>query len=145
MNDGVTMTMSYVDEHGQTVTTPPFTTADLKRATKAVKDLSPDQVRAAGRFPKEPTPMFDEKETGEDAAQTVAAAELRQLIERVERLEEEKAALLEDIRGVMSEAKGRGYDVKAMRTILKLRKKDANERQEEEALVELYMNALGMA
>lgn len=144
-SDGVTMTMSYVGEDGETVTTPPFTTADLERATKAVKTLSPDQVRAAGRFPKEPTPMFDAKETGEAEAQTVAAAELRQLIERVERLEEEKTARSEDIRGIFSEAKGRGYDVPAMRTILKLRKKDPNERQEQEALVELYMNALGMA
>lgn len=145
MNDGVTMTMSYVGDDGETVTTPPFTTADLKRATKAVKSLTPDQVRAAGRFPKEPTPMFDAKETGEDAAQTVASAELRQLIERIERLEEEKSALVQDIREIFCEAKGRGYDTKAMRTIIKLRKKDPNERQEEESLVELYMNALGMA
>jgi uncharacterized protein (UPF0335 family) len=76
---------------------------------------------------------------------TVAAAELRQLIERVERLEEEKTALQDDIKEVMAEAKGRGYDTKAIRTIIRLRKKDPNERQEEEALVELYMNALGMA
>ncbi len=75
---------------------------------------------------------------------TVAAAELRQLIERVERLEEEKTALQDDIKEVMAEAKGRGYDTKAIRTIIRLRKKDPNERQEEEALVELYMNALGM-
>ncbi len=76
---------------------------------------------------------------------TVAAAELRQLIERIERLEEEKAALQDDIKEVMAEAKGRGYDTKAIRTIIRLRKKDPNERQEEEALIELYMNALGMA
>lgn len=76
---------------------------------------------------------------------TVAAAELRQLIERIERLEEEKTALQDDIKEVMAEAKGRGYNTKAIRTIIRLRKKDPNERQEEEALVELYMNALGMA
>ncbi len=75
---------------------------------------------------------------------TVAAAELRQLIERIERLEEEKAILMEDIKEVMAEAKGRGYDTKAMRTIIRLRKKDQAERQEEEAILELYMNALGM-
>jgi uncharacterized protein (UPF0335 family) len=74
----------------------------------------------------------------------VAAAELRQLIERIERLEEEKAALQDDIKEVMAEAKGRGYDTKAIRAIIRLRKKDPNERQEEEALIELYMNALGM-
>ena len=76
---------------------------------------------------------------------TVAAAELRQLIERIERLEEEKASLQDDIKDVMAEAKGRGYDTKAIRAIIRLRKKDPNERQEEEAILELYKNALGMA
>lgn len=76
---------------------------------------------------------------------TVAAAELRQLIERVERLEEEKATIQNDIKEVMAEAKGRGYDTKALRAIIRLRKKDPNERQEEEAMLDLYKNALGMA
>lgn len=76
---------------------------------------------------------------------SVAAGELRQFIERVERLEEEKAALQEDISSVMAELKGRGYDVKAVRAILKLRKQDPDERQEAEAILELYLNALGMA
>lgn len=75
---------------------------------------------------------------------SVAAGELRQFIERVERLEEEKAALQDDIKDVMAELKGRGYDVKAVRAILKLRKQDPDERQEAEAILELYMNALGM-
>ncbi len=74
----------------------------------------------------------------------VAAGELRQFIERIERLEEEKAALQDDIKDVMAELKGRGYDVKAVRSILKLRKQDPDERQEAEAILELYMNALGM-
>lgn len=77
--------------------------------------------------------------------ETVAAAELRQFIERVERLEEEKSALQDDIKEVMAEAKGRGYDTKAIRQIIRMRKKDPNERQEEEAILETYMNALGMA
>ena len=76
---------------------------------------------------------------------TVAAAELRQLIERIERLEEEKSSLQDDIKDVMAEAKGRGYDTTAIRAIIRLRKKDPNERQEEEAILELYKNALGMA
>ncbi len=76
---------------------------------------------------------------------TVAAAELRQLVERVERLEEEKATIQNDIKEVMAEAKGRGYDTKALRAIIRLRKKDPNERQEEEAVLDLYKNALGMA
>ena len=74
----------------------------------------------------------------------VAAAELRQFIERIERLEEEKTTLQDDIKEVMAEAKGRGYDTKIIRTNVRLRKKDANERKEEEAILELYMNALGM-
>lgn len=75
----------------------------------------------------------------------VAAGELRQFIERIERLEEEKAALQDDIKDVMAEMKGRGYDIAAVRAILKLRKQDPDERQEAEAILELYMNALGMA
>ncbi|KDR87710.1 hypothetical protein L905_19125 [Agrobacterium sp. TS43] len=79
-----------------------------------------------------------------DTVETVASAELRQIIERVERLEEEKAAIQGDIKDVMSEAKGRGYDTKAIRTIIRLRKKDANERLEEETILQTYMAALGM-
>ncbi|HET7411574.1 MAG TPA: DUF2312 domain-containing protein [Pararhizobium sp.] len=79
-----------------------------------------------------------------EAPETVAAAELRQFIERIERLEEEKAALQDDIKEVMSEAKGRGYDTKAIRAIIRLRKKDPDERQEEEAILETYKNALGI-
>ena len=79
-----------------------------------------------------------------DSQGGVAAGELRQFIERVERLEEEKAALQDDIKDVMAELKGRGYDVKAVRAILRLRKQDPDERQEAEAILELYMNALGM-
>lgn len=90
------------------------------------------------------TEAFSRDETGETTVETVAAAELRQFIERVERLEEEKAAISEDIKDVMGEAKGRGYDTKAIRTIIRLRKKDANERIEEETILQTYMAALGM-
>ncbi len=90
------------------------------------------------------TEAFSREETGEATVETVAAAELRQFIERVERLEEEKAAISEDIKDVMGEAKGRGYDTKAIRTIIRLRKKDANERIEEETILQTYMAALGM-
>lgn len=78
------------------------------------------------------------------AVENVAAAELRQFIERIERLEEEKASISDDIKDVYGEAKGRGYDPKAMRTIVRLRKKDANERIEEETILQTYMAALGM-
>lgn len=70
--------------------------------------------------------------------------ELRLLIERVERLEEEKKGIADDIRDVMAEAKARGFDTKAIRTILKIRKKKKEDYQEEEAILETYMAALGM-
>lgn len=74
----------------------------------------------------------------------VAADELRLLIERAERLEEEKKALVDDIKDLMAEAKGRGYDAKAIRRIMSIRKKKREEYQEEEAILETYMQALGM-
>lgn len=81
-----------------------------------------------------------------DVAETgVAADELKQFIERIERLEEEKAGIAGDIKDVFAELKGRGFDSKAVRTILRVRKKDHAERQEEEAILDLYMQALGMA
>lgn len=76
--------------------------------------------------------------------ENIAAAELRQLIERIERLEEEKKSISDDIKDVYGEAKGRGFDTKAMKTIISLRKKDENERLEEETILHTYMAALGM-
>jgi uncharacterized protein (UPF0335 family) len=66
------------------------------------------------------------------------------VIERIERLEEEKKATSDDIKEVYAEAKGNGFDVKALRTIVRLRKQDVDERREEEAVLETYMHALGM-
>jgi uncharacterized protein (UPF0335 family) len=73
-----------------------------------------------------------------------AKEQLRSIVERVERLEEEKKTLAEDVRGIYTEAKGNGYDVKALRTIVRLRKQDANEQAEQETILETYMQALGM-
>ncbi len=78
------------------------------------------------------------------STETVAAKELRQFIERVERLEEEKRAIQGDIKDVMGEDKGRGYDTKTIRKIIAMRKKDVNERIEEETILQTYMAALGM-
>ena len=78
-------------------------------------------------------------------ASSVAADQLKSFIERIERLEEEKAGLAGDIKDVYAEAKGTGFDVKALRKIVANRKKDHAERQEEEAILELYMQALGIA
>ena len=76
--------------------------------------------------------------------QKAAQDQLRQFIEQIERLEEEKKALASDIRDKFLEAKGTGFDVKAMRQILRLRKKSKNERDEEEGMLAVYMHALGM-
>ncbi|TIN84325.1 DUF2312 domain-containing protein [Mesorhizobium sp.] len=79
-----------------------------------------------------------------DTSQTVAAGQLRAFIERVERLEEERSTIGDDIDEVYAEAKGTGFDTKAMRQIVAMRRKDPMKRQEEQSILELYMAALGM-
>ena len=74
----------------------------------------------------------------------VAADQLRALVERIERLEEEKATVAADIKDVYGEAKANGYDTKILRMVIRLRKQDAAEREEQEALLDLYLHALGM-
>ena len=74
----------------------------------------------------------------------IAADRLRSLIERIERLEEEKAALAGDVREIYAEAKGSGFDTKVMRQIVRLRKMDSADRQEQEALLEVYRRAIGL-
>jgi uncharacterized protein (UPF0335 family) len=104
----------------------------------------------------EGTPIGSQESSGESrgkrmldknpiATESVAADQLKALIERIERLEEEKAGIAGDIREIYAEAKGNGFDTKAIRKIIALRKKDFSERQEEEAILDLYMQALGMA
>lgn len=81
-----------------------------------------------------------------DIAETgVAAAELKQFIERIERLEEEKKATADEITDVFYEMKGRGFDTKVIRQILRIRKQDYAVRQEMEAILDLYLSALGMS
>ena len=75
---------------------------------------------------------------------SVAQDQIRAFIERIERLEEEKASIAGDIKEVYAEAKGNGFDTKVLRKVISLRKKDANEREEEEAMLDLYLQALGM-
>ena len=75
----------------------------------------------------------------------VTAGELRQFVERFERLDEEKKAIAEQQKEVMAEAKGRGYDVKVLRKVIALRKRDKDDIAEEEAVLEMYKEALGMA
>ena len=80
----------------------------------------------------------------EQPAARFAKDHLKAFVERVERLEEEKKALSDDIRDVYAEAKANGFDTKALRAIVRLRKQDVDERKEQEAILETYMHALGM-
>ena len=84
------------------------------------------------------------KEKPQDASSRFAKDQLKAIIERIEHLEEEKKAISDDIRDVYAEAKGNGYDVKALRTVVRLRKQDKDERAEQEAILETYLHALGM-
>ena len=88
--------------------------------------------------------VADVETSGTSSPAGFTAGKLRSLIERVERLEEEKAALAADIREVYSEAKGEGFDTQIMRQVVRIRKLDRAERQEQEAVLDLYLSALGM-
>lgn len=79
-----------------------------------------------------------------DTASTVAGQELRQFVERYERLEAEKKDIADGQKEIMAEAKGRGYDTKVLRKLIAIRKRDANDLAEEQAVMEMYLVALGM-
>ncbi len=125
--------------------------ADKPAATKP-KAAQPTSTKVTSTKAKETTqalaevaaPDIPNDEPLSDAAAGFAKEQLKSFIERVERLEEEKKTIAEDIKDVFAEAKGTGFDVKALRAILKMRKEDANQRAEHEAIVDLYMQALGM-
>jgi uncharacterized protein (UPF0335 family) len=78
-----------------------------------------------------------------DTLGATAQGKLKSLVERIERLEEDKAAVMNDLKEVYAEAKGEGFDTKILRKVVRLRKADAAKRQEEEALIELYVSAIG--
>nr|WP_314438256.1 DUF2312 domain-containing protein [uncultured Brevundimonas sp.] len=80
---------------------------------------------------------------GSDVLTATAQGRLRSIIERLERLEEDKQAVMTDMKEVFAEAKGEGYDVKILRKVLRIRKQDKAKRQEEDAILDLYMSALG--
>jgi uncharacterized protein (UPF0335 family) len=89
---------------------------------------------------------------GEDPAENkrakaggIHAAQLKSVVERIERLEEEKKTIADDIKEVYAEAKAHGFDTKTLRTVIRIRKEDTNERAEREALLGVYLHALGMA
>src|ERR1700730_374972 len=106
---------------------------------KASRTSSLQPSRSFGSYP-----MATSAALKEEPATQFAKDQLKTIVERIERLEEEKKTISDDIRDVYAEAKGNGFDVKALRTIVRLRKQDANERAEEETILETYMQALGM-
>ncbi len=81
---------------------------------------------------------------GHNRAGGIAVDQLKSIMARVEKLEEEKAAIAQDIKEVFAEAKGNGFDVKAIRKILKIRKMDASERKEQETILDTYLHVLGI-
>ena len=107
----------------------------MTKKTKADSLMEAEQKRVDDEKAREP----ELPEVG-----GVAGKRLLSVIERVERLEEEKAAIAEDIKEVFAEAKGTGYDVKTIRKIIRLRKMDVEKRREEHELLELYKSAIGM-
>ena len=78
-----------------------------------------------------------------DTLNASAQTQLRTVIERIERLEEDKAAVMADLKEVFAEAKGNGFDVKILRKVIRIRKQDRAKRQEEEAILDLYLSAIG--
>jgi len=87
---------------------------------------------------------FSPRETGAADAHGVARDQLRAFVQRIERLEEEKQTLVDDIKDVYGEAKGMGFDTKILKKVVALRKKDEQERMEEDAILDTYLHALGM-
>ena len=79
-----------------------------------------------------------------EASHTFAKGQLKAIVERIERCEEEKKTISDDIKDIYAEAKGSGFDVKALRTIIRMRKMDASDREEQETILETYLQALGM-
>ena len=88
--------------------------------------------------------IVETENTRAGASTGFAKEQLKSYVERIERLEGEKKTFADDIKDVYAEARGSGYDVKAIRTIIRMRKQDTDERQEQEAILETYMIALGM-
>jgi uncharacterized protein (UPF0335 family) len=87
---------------------------------------------------------MSEATIGHNSEYSVSKDQLKSIIERIERMEEEKKVISEDIRDIYAESKGNGFDVKALRTIVRMRKQDPNDRQQAETILETYMHALNM-
>lgn len=123
-------------------TTVKLSAGDVSSPEIPIKDFVSSCEAASGHLRGTKKTKIEKAE--EITAQTVAVGQLRSFIERIERLEEEKKTVGDDIKEVYAELKGSGFDSKAVRTIIRLRKKEEHERQEEAAMLQLYMDALGM-
>jgi uncharacterized protein (UPF0335 family) len=125
----------------------PFDQAALAHGIGLEEARLHDAAEAAGEYAdidlSEPAPIGHNSEDAK-MSDTVAAEQLRLFIERIERLEEEKKGMSDDIRDVYAEAKSQGYDAKTMRRIVALRKMETHVRQESEALLSTYASALGL-
>lgn len=114
----------------------------FKGAARAVTNEAAGRATAPGSSRQ--IEAFGRKETGEETVHGIARNQLRAFIERIERLEEEKKTLVDDIKDVYGEAKGMGFDTKILRKVISLRKQDQDERMEQEAILDTYLQALGM-
>ena len=99
--------------------------------------------RADGPIVWTPVPRRTSSPSAPRSVAATAQGRLRTIIERLERLEEDKQAVMVDMKEVFAEAKGEGYDVKTLRKVIRIRKQDKAKRQEEEAILDLYLSALG--
>ncbi len=114
-----------------------------KRASNPTED-DEDLVGGTGRGGDGRTTHKTDNQRGGDDAHGVARDQLRAFVERIERLEEEKKTIADDIKDVYAEAKGTGFDTKMLRKVISIRKQDAQQRMEEEAILDTYLAALGM-
>jgi uncharacterized protein (UPF0335 family) len=105
--------------------------------------LAPTARRGYESVSRVRSPSKQERKTMPDVG-GIAADQLRSFVERIERLEEEKKALADDIRDVYAQAKGSGFDLKVLRQVVRLRKMNSSDRQEQETLLDIYKRALGM-
>ncbi|WP_226937610.1 DUF2312 domain-containing protein [Pseudogemmobacter faecipullorum] len=116
----------------------------VETSLDAVKSLNKELKKSAQKPKRTPMKETEADKKVSDAAFNQVGEALRQFLERIEQFEAEKKDISEQIKEVYAEAKGRGFDTKAIRRIVTLRKKDPDARQEEDAILEVYMNALGM-
>lgn len=121
------------------------TRASTGAAKAAARNIS-RELAGKPTTPKNPLQQeaFSDRDTGSSNAHGVARDQLRAFIERIERLEEEKQTIADDIKDVYGEAKSMGYDTKIMKKVVGLRKKDDQERMEEDLILDTYLSALGM-